>query len=271
MRAMHPRTLLPLLALLAAAGCASRANPPRLIAAPDPPLAEIRSSVPLTDFEAGTFAAGGGIVLPYRLLRPRQVEPGRTYPLVVIFHGSGAIGSDNASQIGPVARSWATPAVRERYPVFVLVPQFPDRSAVYRDIGTPRATSAGTPLLHAALALVDDAVRTLPVDAQRVYAIGFSMGGSAVWNALALRPGLFAAAVSVAGVPNPAALRRGRTRLLLVHGDADEENPFSAILRVYGEARSPRVELWQYQGLGHEFPADLVTGTALAEWLLRVH
>lgn len=80
-------------------------------------------------------------------------------------------------------------------------------------------------------------------------------------------PGLFAAAVAAAGVPNPDALRRGRTRLLLVHGDVDEENPFSAALRVHEEARSPRVEFWQYRGLGHGLSADLIAGTALAEWL----
>jgi predicted peptidase len=186
---------------------------------------------------------------------------------VVLFHGSGAIGTDNVSQVGPFAKSWATPPLRSRYPAFVVVPQFPARSAVYRDEGKPTASSSATRSLHVGLALIDELVRTLPIDRQRVYAAGFSMGGSAVWNAMALRPGLFSAAVVVAGVPNTEALRRGQTRLLLVHGDADAENPFSTTVRVYEQARSPRVELWQYRGLGHDFPAELLLNTAIADWL----
>jgi predicted esterase len=84
---------------------------------------------------------------------------------------------------------------------------------------------------------------------------------------MAFRPELFSAVVAVAGVPNADALRRGHTRVLLIHGDADEENPFTAVSRVYEEARSRRVELWQYHGLGHEFPAELLFDTALPAWL----
>lgn len=259
------------------AGCTYPIAPPRVvpalgaeaIAARQTAVQQLMESVPAAAFEAATFTAADGTLLPYRLLRPSHIERGRTYPLIVLFHGSGAIGTDNVSQIGPLAKSWATPAMRERHPAFVLVPQFAGRSAVYRDAGTPAATSTGTKLLDAALALVDETVRTLPIDERRICAIGFSMGGSAVWNALALRPDRFAAAVAVSGVPNAAALRRGRTRLLLVHGDADEENPFAATLGVYDSRWTRRVELWQYRGLGHEFPPDLIVGTELADWLLR--
>lgn len=269
---MVTRALLALLAALTT-GCSHH----RFVAAPDEAaraaqeaaVAEISRSVPVAEFESGTFTSPEGAVIPYRLLRPRPIEPDRTYPLVVIFHGSGAIGTDNVSQIGPLAKSWATPAMRERHPAFVLVPQFSGRSAVYRDAGTPNATSSATNLLRAALMLIDEMVRTLPVDEQRVSAIGFSMGGSAVWNALVLRPELFASAAIVAGVPNPEALHRSSTRLLLVHGDADEENPFSAALRAYEQAGSRRIEFRQYRGLAHDFPPDLIATDALKEWLLR--
>ena len=81
------------------------------------------ASITADDFASGSFTASDGTVLPYRLLAPASMEPGRRYPLVVQFHGSGAIGSDNRAQIEGdlAARAWAVPALRARYPAFVLV------------------------------------------------------------------------------------------------------------------------------------------------------
>lgn len=267
---------LPLLFALLAA-CAPAVKPPRVVPLPDDAtraaldarLQELVRTVPVDVYEARTFTAADGTNVPYRLLRPKELAAGRTYPLIVLFHGQGGIGTDNIAQVGQLARTWATPPLRDRYPAFVLVPQFADRSAVYRNAGTPAAASSATTHLHAGLALIDEVVRTLPVDRTRIHAMGFSMGASAIWNAIALRPELFSSAIAVAGVPNADALRRGRTRLLLIHGEEDSENPFAATLRAFEEVRTPRVELWRYRGRGHEFPAELLFSTALAEWLLR--
>lgn len=226
---------------------------------------EVMKSVPVDAYAAATFTARDGATMQYRLLRPADSVAAKRHPLVVIFHGSGAIGTDNVSQIGPFAKSWATPAMRSRFPAFVLVPQFSTRSAVYDN-----GSSTATPALHTALALVEQLAAELPVDRTRVYAVGFSMGGSAVWNALALKPSLFTAAVSVAGVPNRDALARlGSTRLLLVHGDRDEENPYAAARAAYEAAPAGRVELWQYAGMAHEFPQDLIVEPRLAAWLFE--
>ena len=233
-----------------------------------PEVAKLAAGVSVDEFEAGRFTTPTGAVVRYRLLRPR-VTNRRSYPLVVIFHGSGAIGSDNVSQLGPLAKSWATPRMVNDYPAFVLVPQFPARSAVYSGSGAA-TTSQPTDELRNALALIDEITRTLPIDRKQICAIGFSMGGSAVWNAIALRPRLFSAAVIVSGVPNLAALPKlGRTRLLLVHGDADDENPFTATRAAFDAAPKNRVELWQYERLGHEFPAELIVHPDLARWLFR--
>jgi poly(3-hydroxybutyrate) depolymerase len=260
---------------LALGACAHARSPRRIVplpddvtrAADDARVADMMRAVPVAAFEAATFTAPDDTIVPYRLLRPAEIAPGVTYPMVVVFHSSGAIGTDNVSQVGMLAKSWATPTMRSRYPAFVVVPQFATRSAEYRDIGTPAASSTATASLHAGLALIAELVTTLPVDRQRVYAAGFSMGGSAVWHALALRPGLFSAGVAVSGVPPANALIPPATPLLLIHGDADQENPFRAALRAYEQSRGASIELWQYRGRGHEFPAELLAGTAVADWL----
>jgi predicted peptidase len=213
----------------------------------------------LDGFAEGEYAAGGRLV-QYRFHRPLHEADGKRYPLLVIFHGSGAIGTDNKSQIGPLAKTWSSSST-----AYVLVPQFRTRSAVYSGSGA-EMTSQGTDALRDSLALIDEIKSRLPID--KVYAIGFSMGGSAVWNAIALRPGLFTAAVSVAGVPNRDALAHlGNTRLLLVHGDADNENPIAAARAAFEATPNGKVEFWTYHGLKHEFPPELIAKPKLADWL----
>jgi fermentation-respiration switch protein FrsA (DUF1100 family) len=82
----------------------------------------------LTDqFDARTFDAGDGEVIPYRLFKPRERKPDEKYPLVVYLHGSAGRGTDNLKQIsgGNVygSRVWALPENQAERPCFVLAPQ----------------------------------------------------------------------------------------------------------------------------------------------------
>ena len=50
-------------------------------------------------WSAGVFEHGAG-ALPYRLLPPPEVHGGQRYPLVIVLHGSDAVGTDNRAQLG---------------------------------------------------------------------------------------------------------------------------------------------------------------------------
>jgi predicted peptidase len=120
--------------------------------------------------------------------------------------------------------------------------------------------------------LVDCLPGRLPIDERRVYVVGFSMGGSSAWNALLLRPGRFAAAVPIAGVPPERALapRFAAANLLLVHGLKDTENPpepTRAMVAALEAAGARRVRLREYEGLGHQVPPEMIAGTEWREWL----
>lgn len=229
-------------------------------------------------FARAVYMATDGTRLPYRLLAPARTALGRRYPLVLQLHGSGAIGTDNAAQLGPFATGWAARTARARFAAYVLVPQFPARTVEYRTDdgldGVP--VSRPLPPLAAALELLDSLRRSLPVDTTRVYVVGFSMGGSSVWHALLSRPTTFAGAVAIAGVPpDAAALRRlPRVPLLLVHGTADTENPFAAARGAF-EALPPSarrgVDFRAYPALGHEIPSDIVRGHWWRDWLFARH
>ena len=228
-------------------------------------------AVPDTAFESGRFHASNGMDVPYRLLLPKSARPGVAYPLVVQSHGPGAIGPDNARQLGSLARSWAMPALRQRYPAFVLVPQFPSRTADYGPAG-PGQASRPSAALDAAMELVRDFAANRAVDRTRIYAVGFSMGGSAAWLAPSLQPALFAAVVPISGIAPDDALARGYTGLpaLVIHGGTDDENPIDAdrrFVRAIRAAGGRQVRLREYEGLDHRPPADLYPGLWWRDWL----
>ena len=235
------------------------------------------ASITADDFASGSFTASDGTVLPYRLLAPASMEPGRRYPLVVQFHGSGAIGSDNRAQIEGdlAARAWAVPALRARYPAFVLVPQFPQRSANYDDPATPTVAYAA-PVLQSALELVDAVAARAPVDPRRIYASGFSMGGSTTLLALLARPDLFAAAMTMSAIaPSRSEAARLKTMpLLMLHGDADSENPIGSDREMVAAIRAAggrQARLREYAGLKHQPPGDMLPGEWWRDWLFAQH
>jgi predicted peptidase len=128
-------------------------------------------------FAAATFAAHDGTQLPYRLLQPLAPVPGIRYPLVLQLHGSGAIGTDNRAQIGAFSNGWLLPEARRAFPAFVLVPQFPSRTVEYPAVADPsRLRSRSLPPLATVFALVEHVVQQFPVDRNRIYITGFSMG-----------------------------------------------------------------------------------------------
>jgi predicted peptidase len=223
------------------------------------------------DFEQGEFLASDGTRIRYRLLPPLDPRPGQRYPLVLQLHSSGGIGSDNAAQIERLPLSWAMPDVRRRYRAYVLVPQFEQRSANY-DSPTHPQSAVASPSLSTALDLVEDFASRHPVDRQRIYAVGFSMGGSATWLAAAARPQLFAAIVPVSGIApaDESASALAGMPAWVIHGNADTENPIDADRRLVAAIRAKgghKVRLREYEGLDHRLPADIYPGDWWRDWL----
>ncbi len=269
-------------------GCAS--SPPAAPAGPDrlmapPSAADSAAATAVLDeigrlspdlFDADTFTGDNGVTLRYRLLSPLDPEPGRRYPLVVVFHGAGEIGTDNLAHLDLFPKTWARPEIRRQFPAYVLAPQMPERSALYSGpAGEPDRTSRPGPPLSAALDLIDALRDRLPIDDRRIYGIGFSMGSSTAWNVLARRPDLFAAAIPIAGVPNRSAVAEtARTPLWVIHGNADTANPIDqdrAMVEALRARPGADVRFWEYDRMGHGVPIELLAGDAFMEWLFAHH
>jgi len=223
-------------------------------------------------FHPFEFSSAIGIRLPYRLLTPILPAPTGGYPLVLVLHGSDGIGTNNLAQLGEFIASWADEAVQQRFPAYVIAPQFPSRSAAYQISPADNllASYAGAPLL-AALELVDHLATTLPIDRSRIYITGFSMGASSGWHALLLRPNLFAAAVLASGTPpeRANAAKLSTTPLLMTHGNVDPENPFEPDRAMYAALRSQGntvAQFREYDNLPHAVPPEVQPPTKGAEW-----
>jgi polyhydroxybutyrate depolymerase len=79
-------------------------------------------------------------------------------------------------------------------------------------------------------AVLDDALKRLPLDARQIYASGFSQGGSMVWNLACHAPARFAGFMPVAGgfwEPLPESCAPGPRRLFHVHGSNDAIVPMA--------------------------------------------
>lgn len=148
----------------------------------------------------------GDYVLPYRLFVPKELETGKRYPIVVFLHGLGECGVDNASHIvnNEGAAVWVNDQLAGGEPRFVLAPQCPDPKEPKPLFGQPTVRWT-TPALHAILALLEDLQSAYPIDEQRMYLTGLSLGGYGVWMLQCMSMGKFAAVVSCC----PACLANG--------------------------------------------------------------
>lgn len=129
---------------------------------------------------------GMNIGMNMLLLQPHDQEAGKLYPLVIFLHGSGERGDDMALPLKYGLPAFMTGEGDMPEPAFVLIPQCPtDYRWGY--------------LLDRLEKLLDRTLEQYPVDPDRVYLTGFSMGGFGSWQWADLRPDRFAALMPVGG------------------------------------------------------------------------
>lgn len=162
---------------------------------------------------AQTFDASnitfGGINMPYRVAH----TIGMGEPLLVIYlHGGTSKGNDNERQMGePGIDSIANYIKQQQMEAYFLVPQCPSDK------------SWGGPMLSVLKALIDKYVKEGVADKNSVYIFGGSMGGTGTWSMLSAYPGMFAAAMPVAGNPSKCdADKVASTPVYTVMGTSDQ-------------------------------------------------
>ena len=136
------------------------------------------------EFHQRRATLSDGETLLYLVYEPRELDTAARYPLVVYLHGScGVCTTLERIMRESGLRMWhGYDRNEQREPTFLFAP------AGGRGGWTSDARREGM------FALIDGLLDEFPIDRQRIYIMGFSMGAYGTWNYLQARPGFFAAA-----------------------------------------------------------------------------
>lgn len=227
--------------------------------------------------EAREYTDTTGKKLPYRLFKPEKIEPGKKYPLVLLLHGAGERGSDNKIQLTwwwkSGQRSLLTSPAFVESGAFALCPQCPSEKQ-WVDVpwskGSFKSPTISEPL-RLALELTDATIKDLPIDPDRVYVTGLSMGGYGTWDALARRPELFAAGIPICGAGDPEkAATIAHIPVWAWHGDKDGAVPVQGsrdmIEALKKAGAKPRFN--ELPGVGHNSWSPAYADADFWPWLL---
>jgi pimeloyl-ACP methyl ester carboxylesterase len=146
--------------------------------------ARSQTSPQLPEYQFREHTSSGGETLKHVVYVPRNLEAGRKYPLAVYLHGrcDECVTHERILQESGLRWWHEYDKDVQQEPTFLLAP--------VGGIGgwTTEARR------QAVFELIDGLLQEFPIDRQRIYLMGFSMGGMGIWNYLQQRPGFFAAA-----------------------------------------------------------------------------
>ncbi len=225
-------------------------------------------------YEAHVYRDAHGAKLPYRLYRPKLEKGAGKRPLILLLHGSSARGTDNVKQLAASygASFWASPAVQRIESAYIVAPQADPKYAptwVRAWRAPPNPDPKRPEPLEMALELVKKLETELPIDPQRLYVVGYSMGGFGAWIAIGRHPELFAAAAPISGGGDPSQVDRTKTAVWAFHGTDDRSVPVTrsremveAIKEAGGDIRYT-----EFPGAGHEIWDQVWSQPGLASWL----
>lgn len=188
---------------------------------------------------------------------PEDFDQNKKYPLVLFLHGAGERGDD----LDVASRHGFMKHVREtgrEYPFICVAPQCP--SGKYWGCYT-----------ESLLAFLDHICDSLPVDRERLYLTGLSMGGTGTFMLAMAAPERFAAIAPVCGsgiVWYGEALRD--IPVMMYHGDCDDIVPIYESVTMLSriQKRGGSAELKILYGVGHNAWDVAYDGDELVQWLL---
>ena len=199
--------------------------------------------------------------LPYAFYGGQDLDGAKKYPLVISLHGKSS-NNENGKQIG-FAKKFASADNYAERPCLILAP------LCYQPHGATGGGWDDAPG-EEALDLIEKLVKKLPiVDEDRIYVIGYSMGGFGTWHFLKSESRLFAAGIPIAGYSSGVSKLRSMP-IWAFHGAKD------AVVRVDGARRcaeelkrSKVFKYTEYPDEGHGIPGKVVNDEEVHKWLFK--
>lgn len=233
-------------------------------------------------FDDKIFENESGRLL-YRILAPKNIDPNKSYPLIIFLHGSGERGNDNELQLKHGGNLFAADTTRTKYPAFVVFPQCPedgswhnveyDRSLEKVIFEFPRNSNNkknDDSQLSLVEALIQDLINKNNIDTNRIYLGGLSMGGFGVFELVKRNPNKFAAAFPICGGAHPRMARRLRkTSFWIFHGKDDTVIPYTLSTQIFDalEKKAADVKMSIYPDVGHDSWTNAFAEPELLPWL----
>ena len=202
--------------------------------------------------------------LNYLLHVPAGVESNaeQLWPAILFLHGHGESGDDLSDVLKIGLPQYI--ADKPDFPFIVIAPQCPWFS------WWPELAGSLDRLLEQSLA-------TLPIDPQRLYLTGLSMGGFGCWYLGSTRPGKFAAVAPICGggywfhgFPERVAAMK-ETPVWTFHGAKDDVVPLEATDQLVTTLRESGgdVKFTVYPEADHDSWTEAYNDPELYEWLLQ--
>ena len=187
--------------------------------------------------DAHVYEASDGtkVRISYATFKPKTIQKGKKYPLLVWLHGAGQRGSNNTAQLRHLDETVMPRMDEDDYPLFILAPQAPrELSWSGEEPGTKVTVTSRDghkDMLDITIAMIDNMIEKHPIDADRVVLIGLSSGGSAAWELADRFPDRFAAVLPFGSNPAPdlSNERLVKTKIWAFHSPIDKVAPVTAV------------------------------------------
>ncbi len=225
-------------------------------------------------YVAKTYRSGDESLL-YRIHVPEEAEDEEKLPLLIFFHGAGERGDDNQRQLFHGTADIMRIAGSKGVPLIVVAPQCPNGQqwvdTPWGDLSHTMPKEPSAPM-RLSIGLLKELAAELPVDPDRVYVSGLSMGGFGTWDIVQRMPDYFAAAIPVCGGGDTAeAAKLKDLPIWCFHGSEDgvvkpkrSRDMIAAIKEAGGDPKYT-----EYPGVGHNSWTATYRDPEVLGWLFK--
>lgn len=194
----------------------------------------------------------------YTVYLPRDYDGSKAFPVLLFLHGSGERGDDG---IAP-ALVGLGPAIHNHPGDFPFIAVFPQARETW---------AAGSADSEAAVAALDEVLKTDKGDPNRVLLTGLSMGGRGSWELAGKYPERFAAVAPICGPTSPEAVASLKNMPVWGFvGDNDREATVLGMraLNAAIEQAGGKPRMTEYRNVGHNSWDRAYADPTLLTWLL---
>lgn len=199
--------------------------------------------------------------LPFAIFGSKDLDASKNHPLLLMLHGKSP-NNENGKQLAGWMKVFGKPENQASHPCIIVAP------LCYQPYGGTGGGWNDKPGTQA-VELVKDLCKSLPVDKQRVYVAGYSMGAFGTCHLINSEPRLFAAGVAVAGCSGADSAGAFRKVPLWLFHAADDN-----IVNVQGSrelaeamAKYKECKFTEFPTGGHGIVDKVFNDAAVRDWL----